>query len=149
MKLTDALIGEHSAFYTLFDGIEDIAATESATAIILGATAVLQAMVESHATLEDELLFDALEPHLGKDVGPLVVMRAEHEEMKHLLRGIDRSVDAGEAIDLVREALGAARAHFQKEEQALFPMAQRLLGDDELTRLGSVWARARRVTIEE
>jgi hypothetical protein len=35
VKLTDALIGEHGAFYTLFDGIEEIATRESAVAIIL------------------------------------------------------------------------------------------------------------------
>ena len=148
MKLTDALIGEHSAFYTLFDAIEEIATRESAMAIILGATAILEAMVDSHATLEDELLFTALEPHLGKHDGPLAIMRAEHEEMKRLLWQIEDAVDADEAILLVEEALSAARRHFQKEEQVLFPMARRLLGDEELTRLGSAWAEARRVTID-
>ena len=47
-----------------------------------------------------------------------------------------------------RSVFGAARSHFQKEEQVLFPMARRLLGDEELTRLGSAWAEARRVTID-
>ncbi len=147
MKLTDALIGEHGAFYTLFNEIEEIAARESAMAIILGATAVLEAMVDSHATLEDELLFAALEPYLGKHDGPLAILRAEHEEMKRLLWQIEDTVDGDEAIVLVKEALTAARIHFQKEEQVLFPMARRLLGDEELTRLGSAWAEARRVTI--
>ena len=148
MKLTDALIGEHGAFYTLFDEIEEIATRESATAIILGATAVLEAMVDAHATLEDELLFVALEPHLGKHDGPLAIMRAEHEELERLLSQIEDAVDGDEAILLVEEALSAARRHFQKEEQVLFPMAQRLLGDKELIRLGSAWAEARRVTID-
>jgi hemerythrin-like domain-containing protein len=147
VKLTDALIGEHGAFYTLFDGIEEIATRESAVAIILGTTAVLQAMVESHAALEDELLFTALEPHLGKHDGPLAIMRAEHEEMKRLVLQIEEAIDCDEAILLVKEALSAARRHFQKEEQVLFPMARSLLGDEELTRLGSAWAEARRVTI--
>ncbi len=147
MKLTDALIGEHSAFYTLFDAIEEIATRESAMAIILGATAILEAMVDSHATLEDELLFTALEPHLGKHDGPLAIMRAEHEEMKRLLWQIEDAVDGDEAILLVEEALSAARNHFQKEEQVLCPMAQGLLGDETLTRLGRAWAEARRVTI--
>ncbi len=148
MKLTDALIGEHGAYYTLFNEIEEIATRESAVAIILGATAVLEAMVDSHATLEDELLFTALERHPGKHEGPLAIMRAEHEEMKRMLWHIEDTVDGEEAIVLVKEALSAARRHFQKEEQVLFPMAQRLLGDEELTRLGSAWAEDRRVTID-
>jgi hemerythrin-like domain-containing protein len=147
VKLTDALIGEHGAFYTLFNGIEEIATRESAMAIVLGAVAVLQTMVESHATLEEDLLFAALEPHLGKHDGPLAILRAEHEEMKRLLWQIEDTVDGDEAVLLVEEALSAARRHFQKEEQVLFPMAQRLLGDEELTRLGNAWAEARRVTI--
>ena len=98
--------------------------------------------------MEDELLFAALEPHLGKHDGPLAIMRAEHEEMKRLLWQIEDAVESDEAIVLVEEALSAARRHFQKEEQVLFPMAQRLLGDEELTRLGSAWAEARRVTID-
>ncbi len=148
MKLTDALIGEHGAFYTLFDEIEEIATRESAVPMILGTTAVLAAMVDSHATLEEELLFSALEPHLGKDSGPLAVMRAEHGEMQRLLEQIEDASDVDEAIHWVGEALSAARSHFQKEEQVLFPMARRLLGDEELTRLGSAWAEARRVTID-
>jgi regulator of cell morphogenesis and NO signaling len=148
VKLTDALIGEHGAFYTLFDEIEEIATREGAIAIILGATAVLDAMVGSHATLEEELLFAALEPHLGKNNGPLAVMRAEHEEIKRLLEQIEDAADVEQAIHLVKEALSAARSHFQKEEQVLFPMAQRLLGDEALTRLGRAWAESRRVTID-
>jgi len=147
VKLTDALLGEHGIFYALFDQIEEIAAIEGATAQILGATTVLAAMVGSHAKLEEELLFSALEPHLGKGYGPLAVMRAEHEEMERLLGQIEDAADVEGAMLWVEEALSAARSHFQKEEQVLFPMAQRLLGDEALTRLGRAWAEARRVTI--
>lgn len=146
MKLTDALIGEHGAFYTLFDEIERIAATQEGIAVILGATAVLEAMVDSHAALEDELLFAALEPHLGSHEGPLAVMRREHDEMIRLLERIEDAADVEEAVSLVNEALAAARSHFRKEEQVLFPMAVRLLGDETLHRLGRAWAGVRHVT---
>ncbi|MFQ5567320.1 MAG: hemerythrin domain-containing protein [Paracoccaceae bacterium] len=147
MKLTDALLGEHGAFYVLFDQIERIAAIEGPLAQIRGATTVLGAMVDSHATLEDELLFSALEPHLGTGDGPLAVMRAEHQEMARLLEQIEDAADADQIILWVEQALSAARGHFQKEEQILFPMAQGLLGDAALIRLGRAWAEARRVTI--
>ena len=147
MKLTDALLGEHGTFYVLFNQIEEIAAMDGPLAQIRGATTVLGAMVDSHATLEDELLFSALEPHLGTDDGPLAVMRTEHAEMARLLEQIEDADDAGQIILWIEEALSAARSHFQKEERVLFPMAQHLLGDETLTRLGRAWAEARGVTI--
>ena len=147
MKLTDALLGEHGAFYMLFDEIEEIAATESAVAQLHGATTVLEAMVTSHATLEERLLFSALEHYLGKEEGPLAALHAEHEEMERMLAYMQEDPDVDRAILWISEALSAARSHFQKEERILFPMARRLLGDETLSRLGSVWAEARRVTI--
>ncbi len=147
MKLTDALLGEHGAFYVVFDQIEKIAAIEGPLAQIRGATTVLGAMVDSHAALEEELLFSALEPHLGTGDGPLAVMRSEHEELARLMEQIEDAVDADQVVLWIEEALSAARSHFQKEERVLFPMAQDLLGDETLTRLGRAWAEARRVTI--
>jgi iron-sulfur cluster repair protein YtfE (RIC family) len=147
MKLTDALLGEHGAFYMLFDEIEKIAATESALAQWRGATTVLEAMVTSHATLEEKLLFSALEPHLGREEGPLAVLHGEHEEMERMLAHMQEEPDVDRAILWISDALSAARSHFQKEEQTLFPLAQRMLGDETLSRLGRLWAEARRVTI--
>ena len=147
MKITDALLGEHSAFYMLFDQVEEIATIEGAMGQIRGATTVLAAMVESHATLEEELLFTALEPHMGRDVGPVAQMRADHEELEHLLGQIEEAEDVAQATTLVAQVLSAARNHFRKEEQFLFPMAEKLLGDETLTRLGEAWAGARGVVI--
>ena len=147
MKLTDALLGEHGAFYMLFDEIEAITATESALAQWRGATTVLEAMVASHATLEEKLLFAALEPHLGKEQGPLAVLHAEHQEMERMLGYMQQEPDVDRAILWISEALTSARSHFKKEEHVLFPLAERLLGEEALIRLGAKWAEARRVTI--
>ena len=74
-------------------------------------------------------------------------MYAEHEELVHLLECIEEAANTDEAIHWIGEALSAARNHFQKEEEILFPMAQNILGDETLARLGKAWADARRVTI--
>jgi hemerythrin-like domain-containing protein len=104
-------------------------------------------MVCSHARLEEELLFSALEPHLGREDGPLAVMYDEHKEMERMLGHIEKIPDVDQAILWIPEVLGAARNHFQKEEQVLFPMAQSVLGDETLSRLGRAWAETRGVTI--
>ena len=145
MKLTDALLGEHAVFYILFDQVEELAGVEGSMAQIRAATTVLAAIVESHAGLEEELLFQALEPFLGRDAGPLAVMRAEHEEIARLLWRIEEADQEHEAIVAVEAALAHCREHFGKEEQVLFPMALELLDEDTLLRLGQSWAASRAV----
>ncbi len=146
MKLTDALLGEHAAFYVLFNEIEAMAALTGGLPQIQSATTVLNALVISHAQLEDELLFEALEAKLGPD-GPQAVMRREHADIDRLLEGIEDAVDAEDAGDWIGKAIEAARAHFQKEEEALFPLAQEVLGNELLEHLGRAWATSRNVTI--
>ena len=130
-----------------FDQVEKIAPNEEAMAQIRNAMTVLSAMVDAHATLEEELLFAALEPHLGKYEGPLAQMRAEHDELERLLGQIEKAEDVNQATAWVEETLRTARSHFHKEERVLFPMAERLLGEEALTRLGKAWADARGVAI--
>lgn len=146
MKLTDALLGEHGAFYALFNEVEALTSFAETHTQVQSATMVLNALVMSHATLEDELLFTALEPHLGK-AGPLSVMRAEHEEIEQALVRIEDAKTLEEAAEWVRPALAIARDHFQKEEQVLFRMAEQLLDEETLVRLGQTWASARGVSV--
>jgi len=146
MKLTDALLGEHGAFYALFDEIEALASLAETGTQVQSATAVLNALIKSHATLEDKLLFTALEPHLGS-VGPLGVMRAEHDEIEQALVRIEDAKTLEDAAELVGPALAVARNHFHKEEEVLFRMAERFLDAETLVRLGRSWASARGVSI--
>ena len=146
MKLTDALRGEHGAFYTLFDEVEAMACSAEGMAQVQSATTVLAALVSSHGTLEEKLLFPALEPHLGKGA-PLAVMREEHAEIERALEQLEDTVDVDQAIGLVMHALSVARSHFHKEEVVLFSMAEQILDDETLTQLGQAWADARRVVL--
>jgi hemerythrin-like domain-containing protein len=146
LRLTDALLGEHAVLYTLFGQIEAVAATTANLAWIQQTTVVLGAVVRSHAKLEEELLFPALEPHLGID-GPLAVMRAEHEEFTRTLQRVADTSDIDDGTDCLARALDLVRDHFQKEEQVLFSLARQMLDDETQMRLGNAWAEARRVTI--
>jgi hemerythrin-like domain-containing protein len=146
VKLTDALLGEHGVLYALFDQIEAATAAAANLAQIQQATAVLSVVLLSHANLEEELLFPALEPHMGTN-GPLAVMRAEHDEIEHALRQIEEAQDLDDAADRVARALSIVRDHFQKEEEVLFSMARQTLDEETQIRLGKAWAAARRVTI--
>ena len=88
MKITDALLGEHGVFYSQFEYMER-ALPESDDPDRLNVevsllSASLVAALETHARLEDELLFDALEVQVGP-IGPLVMMRQEHQEIEQAL----------------------------------------------------------------
>ncbi len=146
VKLTDALLGEHGVIYALFDQIEAVTATATSVAQIQEAMVVLSAVVLSHANLEEELLFPALETHMGT-TGPLAVMRTEHDEIEHALRQIEEVGDLDDGADCVARALSIVRNHFQKEEEVLFSIARQTLDEETQIRLGKAWAEARRVTI--
>ncbi len=146
VKLTDALLGEHGIFYALFDQIEAVTAAATSVAQIQEATAVLSAVILSHANLEEELLFPALETYMGT-TGPLAVMRSEHDEIEDALRQVEEARDLDDGADCVARALNIARDHFQKEEEVLFSMARQTLDEETQIRLGKAWAEARRVTI--
>ena len=148
MKLTDALLGEHAAFYGLFDEIESMVSAEIRPACIESAMTVLNTLVLAHAKLEDELLFVALDRELGAE-GPQSVMRQEHTEMVQLLEKIEIAANADDAIKLCLEAIVAARDHFQKEEAVLFPLARQVLGKELLSQLGEEWARTRNVVLSQ
>lgn len=146
MKLTDALLGEHAAYNELFDEIEAMAAVEDGFPQIQSATNVFSALVMEHASLEDELLFRALEPHLESN-GRLADMRYEHTEIAGLLTRFEEAKDTTDAAEWIQRALGVARQHFHNEEVILFPLAQEVLNDDVLTGFGKAWADARNVTL--
>jgi len=146
VKLTDALLGEHGVFYALFDQIEAVTAAATNVAQIQGAMVALSAVIWSHANLEEELLFPALEAHMGT-TGPLAVMRTEHDEIEQALRQIEAAQSLDEGAECVARALSVLRDHFQKEEEVLFSIARQTLDEETQIRLGTAWAAARSVTI--
>ena len=138
--VTDALIGEHGVIYPLLDHLTSGSfAAEEARAL----AAFLAAGLGTHARIEDELVFVPLERHLGPNGGPIAVMRAEHDEVEGTLERLTQVTDVDEARSLAAHLAQVAREHFAKEEQVLFPMAEQLLGEDELRSLGEQWVAQR------
>jgi len=115
-----------------------------------------------HARKEDEALFPAVERALGETEGPTAVMRREHVEIhdgarrfRETLRQLHdvehpsivaggarllRLVEEGGVAELVstgEELVELLDAHFQKEEDVLFPIARDLLSGEELAAVAS------------
>jgi iron-sulfur cluster repair protein YtfE (RIC family) len=145
MKITDAFLGEHGVFYAQFDRIERELETDEPVEVLRGEALLLAAALAPHARLEDDLLFAVLEEKAGPEAGPISTMRAEHEEIEGALRRATAATARERAREALLEAIDLARAHFLKEEQAAFPMAEEVLGEESLERLGEEWASARGV----
>lgn len=143
MLIVDALLAEHGVFYLMMGYMERSLPALDSISSLRNQIAGFAFALESHATLEDELLFNALEPHLGTQGGPLMVMRMEHDQITDLLGKIRCDNELDSARPLVRQMIQVARGHFQKEEQVLFRMARQFLDEAELSALGSQWAQRR------
>ena len=97
MKLTDALLGENGVIYALFDHVESELADMKTIDDVKRAGAALSAALVSHARIVNEILFPALDPHLGQ-AGPLAVMRHEHEEIEGALGEVAATDDHALAV---------------------------------------------------
>lgn len=148
MLITDALLGEHGVFYLLIEHIGQALPAFDSPSALQNRIASFAFALEAHARLEDELLFAALEPHLGAQGGPLAVMRMEHNQIADLLGRIESAASLEEGSAFVTQMIQVCRAHFQKEEQVLFRMARQFLGKEELSALGAKWEQRRILKIE-
>lgn len=84
-----------------------------------------------HHGKEEQHLFPALERHgVPKEGGPLGVMLLEHEEGRALVRAMVGGTDqqSGESI---RKYTALLRAHIDKENGILFPLAEQVLPGQE------------------
>lgn len=97
--------------------------------------------LESHSDKEEGVLFPIMAKYIGRETGPIAVMEFEHEEAKRNLRlfaeavsGLHGPVDGARARTVAGYAIEAQAIladHFMKEENVLFPMAERLLSGEE------------------
>ncbi|WP_078548496.1 hemerythrin domain-containing protein [Litchfieldia alkalitelluris] len=98
--------------------------------------------LDPHSDIEDEegVLFPLVANYIGRETGPIAVMEFEHDQAKkHLklfLQGTEKveSLVENEFSDItlnITEAILILREHFMKEENVLFPLAERMLSEEE------------------
>lgn len=85
-----------------------------------------------HSQREDDILFPLLGKYMNRQSGMLAEMESEHEQADHHL---DRFLDAAKGeekrIDDLVQACSVLSHHFMKEENVLFPRAEKMLSEDE------------------
>lgn len=86
-----------------------------------------------HFEREEAVLFPAFEAATGMAGGPTMVMRSEHEQMRVVLDAMAQAVaqhDATAYLGHSETLLMLLRQHNLKEEQILYPMAERALAGE-------------------
>jgi hemerythrin-like domain-containing protein len=146
MKITDAFTGEHAVIYAQLDYLEEAVPAARTLGEIKAMAGVLEAALRSHAALEDQLLFDGLEPGLDQ-MGKLEKVHHEHDA---ICAGLERVRESRTKKDAQRRLLNVVhltRKEFDLEDRILFRLAEELLREATLIKLGRAWARERIVPV--
>ena len=98
--------------------------------------------LEVHATIEEETYYPAVEAKAKKDGKELVAEAVEEHHVVKILLGELASMSAeDEAFDAkVTVLMENVRHHVEEEEEEMLPQSEKILGDEELARLGEAMA---------
>jgi regulator of cell morphogenesis and NO signaling len=99
--------------------------------------------LDPHSEREDGVLFPMMGAYIGTTSGPIAVMEYEHDQAKSNIGAFLDKAEVGESTtdekkmlaELVQNAYFILTDHFNKEENVLFPMAERMLSDLEKAEL--------------
>lgn len=110
--------------------------------------AVFTEQLQKHALKEDDVLFPMMAAHIGREFGPIAVMEHEHEQAEMNLErfleaaGPDETELGDEEAKFIAGyaafAYSILTQHFNKEENVLFPMAERMLSEEEKAQLAKL-----------
>jgi regulator of cell morphogenesis and NO signaling len=98
-----------------------------------------KAALDPHSEREEGILFPMMGVYIGTTSGPIAVMEYEHDQAKSnigsFLAKVESDLGSNEekkkAAELIQNAYFILTEHFSKEENVLFPMAERMLTDEE------------------
>ncbi|MCH1627574.1 hemerythrin domain-containing protein [Ferdinandcohnia quinoae] len=102
---------------------------------------LFQGNLDPHSEKEEGYLFTMMANYIGRESGPIAVMEYEHEQAhkniedflektSKLSVNIERNV-AEELVGHIIEAFHILTSHFTKEENVLYPMAEKMLTEAE------------------
>ena len=165
MRTTEILMDEHRVIEQVLFCLEKIA-DQAFTKGVVDVTSArdvisfLRTFADTcHHMKEEDRLFPAMERcGLPREAGPTAVMRQEHEIGRGHVRRMDEAVtafekgDAGASDRFAFEARGFVdllREHIAKEDQILFPMADRMLPSNVQDELLSAFEHAAKHDVPE
>jgi hemerythrin-like domain-containing protein len=138
MKITEALVAEHTIFLAVFDQIERVLPSLTTPAEVRTMANIMEGLLAGHAKTETNLAYLALD-HVLADNGELKRMYQDHHEIDDRLRKVHTANTCAEARRLLKLALTSTREHFRGEERSVFPLLEQALQEETLAELGQTW----------
>jgi hemerythrin-like domain-containing protein len=144
MKITEALVAEHTIFLSVFDQIDRVLPSLTTPAEVRTMANVIEGLLEGHARTETNLAYLALDHVLAAN-GELKRMHQDHHEIDDRLRKVHAAKTCAEARRLLKLAITSTREHFRGEERSVFPLLEQVLQEETLAELGQAWMRRQAV----
>ena len=138
MKITEALVAEHTIFLGVFDQIERALPSLTTPVEVMTMARIVEGLLEGHAKTETDLAYLALD-HVQEQNGELKHMNQDHHEIDDRLHKVQTASTCAEARRLLKAAITATRDHFRGEERSVFPLLEKALQEETLTALGQTW----------
>ena len=142
MKVTEAIVAEHATLLRVFAEMERVLPRLSSVAEVSSMAAVAEGLLTTHAELETDLAFKALD-HALHHRGRLKKMAQEHQEMDQRLKQVHQAETCAGARRLFRAALDASREHFRNEERSVLAAVEQALEPESSTALGKRYIETR------
>lgn len=145
MSILLLLLGEHGALRHQLDALR-LAAPRFSDDQLRAATLAFAEAIESHAAIEEQVLFEPLAAAGGMPRGPIEAMCEEHRQIERLLGQLLAPAAEPGRPDPQRtlaRLVETVRHHFDHEECALFPMAARTLEGQALETMAARWCERR------
>jgi hemerythrin-like domain-containing protein len=139
MKITDALLAEHTVFHSLFECVEKQLTKPLSIERLHLLAELLLGLFEKHGKAEHDLLLPPLEPFLH-EIGHLENFHKEDDIIIEMLRQVQEGDNAAFAHQKMLKMLHLANEHFDKEERCIFPLAEKHISEASLEELGAAWA---------
>ncbi len=142
IKITDALLAEHTVFHSLFEVVEKQLDQNPSVERIRVLAEILLHLLEKHGQAEHDLLVPPIEPFLH-EIGHLENFHKEDDIIIETLQKIVDCDDPGLAKQVMIKTLRLANDHFDKEERFVFPLAEKHISEKSLNELGDAWAKGK------
>ena len=129
--LSEYMTSDHRRCEALLAQAEQLASARHWDSGAAAFRALKQALAQ-HLAMEEHVLFPVLEGSRTAPAGPADTMRLEHEEIRELLAELSKALKSRDRDAFLKRS-GTLRIlmqrHNLKEERALYPLAEQILGD--------------------
>ena len=138
IPITAALAAEHKTFFGLFDQVEKELPQVQTVTEVREVGLKLENMLRRHSKAEDDLLL------MAQSAAPELKNRfarclQDHQEIHVEYVQLHTTQHSTKAKRLLKEAIRHSRIHFEYEEHIIFPLIEKTVDPQTLTRLSSMW----------